>query len=191
MAGFDRGDRGDRGGRGGGGFRKGGFGGGSRPPFRGGGRGDRPTEMHDAVCNSCGKDCQVPFRPTGDKPVFCRDCFSKQGGGRELGRQAGERGSTGATHSMAPTMSQRSNDNSANTGELKRQIEQVSNKLDKLMSIVQGMNKPQTQKMAEVQVSAPSKQENKKVAKVIKKVATKAVKKVVANKGIAKKISKK
>lgn len=36
--------------------------------------GGRP-EMHKAVCSKCGKDCEVPFRPTGSKPVFCRDCF--------------------------------------------------------------------------------------------------------------------
>jgi len=31
--------------------------------------------MHKAVCSECGKDCEVPFKPTGDKPVFCSDCF--------------------------------------------------------------------------------------------------------------------
>ena len=35
-------------------------------------------EMHDAVCAQCGKDTQVPFRPSGDRPVYCGDCFSKQ-----------------------------------------------------------------------------------------------------------------
>jgi CxxC-x17-CxxC domain-containing protein len=33
------------------------------------------SEMHKAVCDECKKDCEVPFRPTGDKPVFCSDCF--------------------------------------------------------------------------------------------------------------------
>ena len=36
-------------------------------------------ELFDAVCSKCKKDCKVPFRPTGDKPVYCRDCFSGQG----------------------------------------------------------------------------------------------------------------
>lgn len=36
----------------------------------------RPT-MHRAVCDECGKDCEVPFRPTGDKPIYCSDCFKK------------------------------------------------------------------------------------------------------------------
>lgn len=48
----------------------------------GGFRGDRggygaPREMHDAVCSACGVTTQVPFRPSGAKPVYCRDCFRK------------------------------------------------------------------------------------------------------------------
>ncbi|MCA9370720.1 MAG: hypothetical protein KC680_02040, partial [Candidatus Peregrinibacteria bacterium] len=39
-----------------------------------------PREMHDAVCSECGADCQVPFKPSGDKPVLCRDCFSASRG---------------------------------------------------------------------------------------------------------------
>jgi CxxC-x17-CxxC domain-containing protein len=34
-----------------------------------------PREMFDAVCARCGKDTQVPFRPTGARPVYCGDCF--------------------------------------------------------------------------------------------------------------------
>jgi len=51
---------------------------------RGGNRGGRP-QMHHAVCADCGKDCEVPFRPSGDKPVYCSDCFGgkdSQRGGR-------------------------------------------------------------------------------------------------------------
>jgi len=43
--------------------------------------GSRPT-MNKAVCSKCGADCEVPFKPTGDRPVFCSSCFEKQGGGR-------------------------------------------------------------------------------------------------------------
>ena len=55
----------------------------------------RPTEMYDAVCAKCGKDCQVPFKPSGDKPVLCSDCFRKEGnsggnfGSRNQGSQSG------------------------------------------------------------------------------------------------------
>lgn len=40
----------------------------------------RSAVMHEAVCSECGKDCEVPFRPTGDKPVFCSNCFSSRKG---------------------------------------------------------------------------------------------------------------
>lgn len=39
----------------------------------------RPT-MYPAICSNCGKECEVPFKPTGEKPVFCRDCFREKGG---------------------------------------------------------------------------------------------------------------
>lgn len=35
-------------------------------------------EMHDVVCAQCGKNTQVPFRPSSGRPVYCSDCFSKQ-----------------------------------------------------------------------------------------------------------------
>ena len=49
----------------------------------GGGGGYGQREMHPAVCAECGKDTEVPFLPTGVRPVYCSDCFSRQpsGGG--------------------------------------------------------------------------------------------------------------
>jgi CxxC-x17-CxxC domain-containing protein len=44
--------------------------------FGGGGGYRQRREMHDAVCASCGKDCQVPFEPRNGRPVYCSDCFS-------------------------------------------------------------------------------------------------------------------
>jgi len=35
-------------------------------------------EMHKAVCSECGKDCEVPFKPTTGKPIYCRDCYMKK-----------------------------------------------------------------------------------------------------------------
>ena len=55
------------------GGRSGGFGGDRGSRF--GNRDDRPREMHDAKCGDCGTDCQVPFKPKEDRPVYCRDCF--------------------------------------------------------------------------------------------------------------------
>lgn len=40
--------------------------------------GYRERVMHKAICADCKKGCEVPFRPTGDRPVYCRDCFAKR-----------------------------------------------------------------------------------------------------------------
>ncbi len=50
----------------------------SRRAGGGGGYGGGAREMHPAVCAQCGKDTEVPFRPSGDRPVYCSDCFSKR-----------------------------------------------------------------------------------------------------------------
>jgi CxxC-x17-CxxC domain-containing protein len=59
----------------------------------GGGRfGGGRTTMHQAVCSECGNDCEIPFRPTNGRPVFCSNCFKKQGGGNDRPNKfAGER----------------------------------------------------------------------------------------------------
>jgi len=36
-----------------------------------------PREMHKAVCADCQKECEVPFKPSAGRPVYCKDCFSK------------------------------------------------------------------------------------------------------------------
>lgn len=45
--------------------------------FSGGG-GGRSREMFKATCSQCGGVAEVPFQPRGDKPVYCRDCFSSR-----------------------------------------------------------------------------------------------------------------
>ncbi len=40
--------------------------------------GTRPQrELHPAICANCGIETQVPFRPSGDRPVYCRDFFRR------------------------------------------------------------------------------------------------------------------
>ena len=51
----------------------------------GGGYGRSERTMTQVTCASCGKETEVPFVPRGDRPVYCSDCFSKQGGGRSGG----------------------------------------------------------------------------------------------------------
>jgi len=37
----------------------------------------REREMHKATCSDCGNECEVPFKPKEDRPVYCRECFQK------------------------------------------------------------------------------------------------------------------
>ena len=61
-------------------------GGGGYSSYGSGGGGSRgPREMFSATCSSCGKEAQVPFQPSGDKPVYCSDCFQQRGGGARSG----------------------------------------------------------------------------------------------------------
>ncbi len=42
-----------------------------------GGRGDREVTMHKATCAECKRNCEVPFKPTGSKPILCKDCYGE------------------------------------------------------------------------------------------------------------------
>jgi CxxC-x17-CxxC domain-containing protein len=61
-----------------------GSGGGGRGGYgRGGGGGGRgyssgPRQMFPATCAQCGQPTEVPFKPSGSRPVYCRDCFQAQ-----------------------------------------------------------------------------------------------------------------
>ncbi len=79
-----------------------------------GGRDFKPKTMFQAVCDQCGQDCEVPFRPTGEKPVLCSNCFR---GSRD------NRGSRDDSRHFTP----RASDNS-------KQLEQINTKLDKIIA---------------------------------------------------------
>ncbi len=56
------------------------------------GRGAVKMEMHRATCADCGQSCEVPFKPNGSRPVFCRECFKgNQEGGQGEARFSGGR----------------------------------------------------------------------------------------------------
>jgi len=59
--------------------------------FNRGGGFNQPTTMYQAVCSECGQPCEVPFKPSGDRPVYCSNCFKskdnsspRQFGGRDF-----------------------------------------------------------------------------------------------------------
>jgi CxxC-x17-CxxC domain-containing protein len=41
---------------------------------------DRQHERIETVakCAQCGKQTTVPFKPSGDRPVYCKECFAQR-----------------------------------------------------------------------------------------------------------------
>lgn len=194
--GGDRGGRsfgGDRGGRSFGGGDRGGrsFGG-----DRGGDRGSRP-DMHKAICDECKKSCEVPFRPTGDKPIFCSDCFrDKRGGDSQRG---GDRG----LKSRFESKQTYSGDAGKEAINYKAQFEVLNTKLDRIIKALGPAVSEEIKKVSEdpkykTFEKAPKKEVDvvalkKAIAKTggkkeVKKVPTK---KISAKKEVVKKIAKK
>lgn len=175
------------GGNRGGGFR-GGNGGGGRPSFGGGRGGDRgPVTMHKAVCDECHKSCEVPFRPSGDKPIYCSDCFSskRDDGDRAPRREFNDRPAPRREFEDRRAPSQSSSFAKPAAGandDVKRQLSEMNSKLDRLINSIEKLAQPKT---AVAQVVA------KPVVKVVPVVVKAPIKKVVAAKAPAKKVVKK
>lgn len=66
-----------------------------RPDFR-----DRV--LHKAICADCKKECEVPFKPTGNRPVYCKECFSKRKDNSPFKARHDERPAGGEGHQKAP-----------------------------------------------------------------------------------------
>lgn len=95
----------------------------------GGGRSfDRPTTMYKVTCSECGKEAEVPFRPTGDRPVYCRDCFTKQGG----------RDGRGSRPSFKRDEGRRETPNNS------AQLDAINSKLDQLIKLLTPSSAPLT-----------------------------------------------
>ena len=123
----------------------------------GGGRSHRPDRgdrrMYKATCDDCGNRCEVPFRPSGDKPIKCDKCFGK---GRSSGRGGG------------------------GSDQFEKQFEMLNTKLDKILKLITptitvDLDEKKTKK------TVKKEEEPKKVVK----------KKVAAKKTVAKKTTKK
>ena len=37
-------------------------------------------QLYSVKCAKCGKQTEVPFKPSGDRPVYCRDCYMQSKG---------------------------------------------------------------------------------------------------------------
>ena len=95
-------------------------------------------EMYSATCANCGKQCEVPFRPTGNKPVFCRDCFQDNRGsdsrryeGRSFDRPQFNRGDS------KPGIN------------YQEQFDELNAKMDKILSLLTTITKIAPKEIAE------------------------------------------
>lgn len=40
-------------------------------------------QLYNVKCSDCGNQTQVPFKPSGDRPVYCRDCYMQKRNDRD------------------------------------------------------------------------------------------------------------
>lgn len=128
------------------GGRSGGFSGGGRGG-RSGGRGGSSygrsgggrfgeTEKFSAVCAKCGDECKVPFKPRGDKPVYCSKCFENMEG-------VSTRDKDRSYRSERPSFGSRDRDDrrsergGGNNEEMQAQIDAINRKLDTVLGLLE------------------------------------------------------
>jgi CxxC-x17-CxxC domain-containing protein len=80
--------------------------------------------MHKTICSNCGKECEVPFKPNGTKPVFCRECF-----------QANRTGEAPRRSNFEDRRPQTEN-RPVEQPQYKEQLEALNSKLDKILNIL-------------------------------------------------------
>lgn len=138
------------------------------------------SDLFSATCSECGKKCDVPFKPSPDKPVYCSACFGMRKSGNEL-RGEGSNGqrerkpfgngqvNNGPAFSSAPA-----GPTAQNILELKQQVSALEVKLNKILDL---LNPPQPAvKAVPAEVATPA----TTVKAVTKKAAAKTVTKKTA-----------
>lgn len=219
------------------GFRKGGSDFGGRPKFGGGrsggserfggndrggdrghrdDRGSRPggsPELFSAVCTACKKQCEVPFRPSADKPVYCRDCFMNHDKGfvQDTRPDTRREGDDFRKESRPPQRDSQYTRPEINVGqksagndELKKQIATLESKVNRIIELLtvevkapEVIEVPKASKVEKVLVKEVKAKTTKskaievkpkvKATKVVEKVTTKAP----AKKKVVEKVAKK
>jgi CxxC-x17-CxxC domain-containing protein len=130
-------------------------------------RDSRRTQLYDAVCAECGKTCQVPFRPSGDRPVYCSECFEKKGGKDGNGsrdRRDFSRRSYGDRDSQRSAPNETDN---RSASQLVEKIEALNAKLDKVIDLLLAAEKNQPEAV-ENEKKTTKKPPTKRVGKTTK-----------------------
>lgn len=116
-------------------------------------------QMFKVVCSNCGRDCEVPFKPTNEKPVYCSDCFREKGGGQD--KRSFDR--------------PRRSDRNFSDDKYKIQLDSLNAKLDKILGILQTKEDVVADSSLKVVTEAPAeeiKTKSSKSKKTVKKSKT-------------------
>lgn len=115
--------------------------------------------MHAATCGECGNACEVPFRPSNDKPVFCNDCFMSKRNDRDAGHRGdnnrGERREERGTKEryISTPRENKSFDNSGNEkaiSEHRTMVVEMGKKIENLTSIIESNSSKKESKLVKV-----------------------------------------
>lgn len=101
-----------------------------RPNFGG------QTQMFNATCTNCRKPCEVPFRPIGDKPVYCRECFMKK-------RESAPRGPL--REAVSQDFSRKPQGASAPSDDISRELRSMNAKLDAVLQKIGAVSSGETE----------------------------------------------
>jgi CxxC-x17-CxxC domain-containing protein len=135
--------------------------------------GERREIKHTATCSECNNTCEVPFRPNGSKPVYCKDCFGKKKGAQGNSNYEKRDFAPQAHTSREERVSAPVRD--TRIDELKAQVDSMQSKLDRILRAME------TAKVAEVVKTEKIEKTIAPVAKVeMKKATVVSVKKPVA-----------
>jgi CxxC-x17-CxxC domain-containing protein len=129
---------------------QGGSGGGRNYSSRGGYGNDQGAErqMFSTRCANCDRDCEVPFKPNGSKPVYCNECFKTMGQSENRSDDRGARRPYGNDR----------NDRGSSQGSYHEQFSALNTKLDKILQLLSPDAAPKQPKApkAAVERVAPS-----------------------------------
>ncbi len=165
------------------------------------------VELFPATCSTCHKPCEVPFRPSSDKPVYCSACFGKknQDDGREFNgaQRSGDREFKKDVRPQKDDRSARFEIAPKNVDtdlvEVKRQLSSLEGKMNRVLDLLNAqvnLSDLELTVVTPVSVPASKKIEKPKAKKTVSttkvtKVATKKVAPVAKGTKVVKKVAPK
>lgn len=114
--------------------------------------------MHKTTCAQCGKQCEVPFKPTEGRLIFCNTCFEARKSNAHVNnfRNTSRRGGDDGMHY-----------------EIKRQLDELNTKIDRILNAIE-IQKNVNQTFASANPQKTSKKSAlDKAKKTVKKISKK------------------